>query len=88
MSGTDFVVQTEDVVQNFPRLHISFRVRARGVDYLSMPVGMPHLMVPIAAMGSPSPTRLTRERTVVEACLRELHNVGYFVLDFSYFRLK
>ena len=88
MFGTDFVVQTE-VVGNYPRLHISFQVRARGLDYLSMPVGTPHPMVPIAAMGSPSPTRLTRERTVVEACLRELHNVaGYFVSDFSYFRIK
>jgi hypothetical protein len=46
-------------------------------------------MVVIATDGSTSPIRLTRERTAVENCLQQLqNNVGCFVLDLSYFKLR
>jgi hypothetical protein len=46
-------------------------------------------MVAIATVGLTSPIRLTRERTVMENCLQQLqNNVGCFVLDLSYFKLR
>jgi hypothetical protein len=46
-------------------------------------------MVAIATVGKTSPIRLTRERTVVENCLQQLkNNVGCFVPDLSYFKLR
>jgi hypothetical protein len=46
-------------------------------------------MVAIATIGKTSPIRLTRERTAVENCLQQLqNNVGCFVLDLSYFKLR
>jgi hypothetical protein len=54
-----------------------------------LPVGAPHPMVAIATVGSTSPIRLTRERTVVENCLQQLqNNVGCFMPDLSYFKLR
>jgi hypothetical protein len=46
-------------------------------------------MVTIATVGKTSPNRFTRERTVVEHCLQQLqNNVGCFVPDLSYFKLR
>ena len=87
MSGTEPVVQTEQV-GNMRRLHISFSIAARGVDYRTLPVGMPHLMVPVAVVGDAAFIRLTQERTAVEKCIEALKNIGCFVLDFSYFKMQ
>ena len=45
-------------------------------------------MVSIAAVGGEAPISTTYERLAVEACLEQLKNHGYFVPDFSYFRVK
>jgi hypothetical protein len=46
-------------------------------------------MVAITKVGKTSPIRLTPERTVVENCLQQLqNNVGCFMLDLSYFKLR
>ena len=42
----------------------------------------------IAAMGGVAQIWTTYERLAVEACLRQLKDHGYFVLDFLYFRIK
>ena len=75
------------------RIHISFQVPVRHVDFSSMELGedptsstMP--MVSIAAMGGEAPIWTTYERLVVEACLQQFKDHGYFVPDFSYFRIK
>jgi hypothetical protein len=87
MNGTPPLVQTEHVDEHMARVYISFTVPARYVGQL--PVGAPHLMVAIATVGSTSPIRLTRERTAVENCLQQLqNNVGCFVPDLSYFKLR
>jgi hypothetical protein len=65
MAGTPPIVQTERV-ENTTRVHICFTIPSRFVDYQLLLVGVPHPMVPIAAMGSASFIRLTRERTVME----------------------
>ena len=45
-------------------------------------------MVSIAAVGGEAPIWTTYERLAVEACLEQLKNHGYFIPDFSYFRVK
>jgi hypothetical protein len=46
-------------------------------------------MVAMEIVGKTSPIRLTRERTAVENCLQQLqNNVGCFVADLSYFKLR
>jgi len=45
-------------------------------------------MVSIAAMGGMTQIWTTYERLAVEACLRQLKDHGYFVPDFSYFRIN
>ncbi|KAG2560841.1 hypothetical protein PVAP13_8KG096915 [Panicum virgatum] len=45
-------------------------------------------MVSIAAVGGEAPIWTTYERLEVEACLQQLKDLGYFVSDFSYFRIK
>ena len=45
-------------------------------------------MVSIAAVGGEAPIWTTYERLEVEACLQQLKDHGYFVPDFSYFRIK
>jgi hypothetical protein len=46
-------------------------------------------MIAIGTIGSTSPIRLTRERTDMENCLQQLqNNVGCFVVDLSYFKLR
>jgi hypothetical protein len=46
-------------------------------------------MIAIATIGSTSPIRLTRESTDMENCLQQLqNNVGCFVVDLSYFKLR
>jgi hypothetical protein len=89
MSGTPLIVQTEHIEEHMARVYISFTVPARYLYYGQLPVGTPHLMVSIATVDSTSPIRLTRERTVVENCLQQLqNNVGCFVPDLSYFKLR
>jgi hypothetical protein len=71
------------------RVYIAFIVPARYVDYGYLPTGTPHPMVVIATVGKTSPIRLTRERTAVEKCLQQLqNNVGCFVSNLSYFKLR
>jgi hypothetical protein len=43
--GTPPVMQTEELVNNYKRLHISFFVPTQGVDYQYLPIGVPHPMV-------------------------------------------
>jgi hypothetical protein len=89
MNVTHPIVQTEHVDDRMERVYISFTVPARYIDYGQLPVGAPHPMVAIATVGSTSPIRLTRERTVVENCLQQLlNNVRCFVPDLSYFKLR
>ena len=45
-------------------------------------------MVSIAAMGGVALIWATYERLAVEACLQQLQDHGYFVPDFSYFRIE
>jgi hypothetical protein len=89
MNGTPPIVQTKHVDEHMARVYISFTVPARYVDYGQLPAGAPHPMVAIATVGKTTPIRLTRERTVVENCLQQLqNNVGCFVSDLSYFKLR
>jgi hypothetical protein len=89
MNGTPPIVQTEHVDEHMARVYISFTIPTRYVDYGQLPVGAPHPMVAIAILGKTSPIRLTRERTAVENCLQPLqNNVGCFVSDLSYFKLR
>jgi hypothetical protein len=89
MNGTPPIVQTEHIDEHMETVYISFTVPARYVDYGQLPAGSPHLMVAIATVGKTSPIRLTRERTAVENCLQQLqNNVGCFVPDLSYFKLR
>jgi hypothetical protein len=82
-------VQAEHVDEHIARVYIYFTVPTRYVDYGQLPVGAPHPMVAIATVGSTSPIRLTRERTAVENCLQQLqNNIGCFVQDHSYFKLR
>jgi hypothetical protein len=83
MNDTPPIVQTEYVDENMVRVYISFTIPTRYVDYGQLPVGAPHPMVTIATVGSTSPIRLIRERTVIENCLQQLqNNVGCFVRTF------
>ena len=94
LGGTTFVVHLELVRQpDIKRVHISFQVPVRHLDLSSMEPGedpsssmIP--MVSIAAVGGEAPIWTTYERLAVEACLQQLKDHGYFVLDFSYFRIK
>jgi hypothetical protein len=82
-------VQTEHVDEHMARVYISFSVPARYVDYGQLSAGAPHPMVAIATVSKRSHIRLTRESTVVENCLQQLqNNVGCFVLNLSYFKLR
>ena len=45
-------------------------------------------MVSIAATSGVASIWVTYVRLAVEACLRQLKDHGYFVLDFLYFRIK
>ena len=45
-------------------------------------------MVSIAAVGGEAPIWTTYERLAVETCLQKLKDHGYFVPEFSYFRIK
>ena len=45
-------------------------------------------MVSIDAMGGVAPIWVTYERLAVQAYLQQLQDYGYFVPDFSYFRIK
>jgi hypothetical protein len=75
MSGISPIVQTERV-ENTTRVHVYFTIPTRFVDYQSLLVGVPDSMVPIAAMGSTSFIRLTRERTVVENVYSSFRMLG------------
>ena len=45
-------------------------------------------MIPIVASGKESPVKLTYERRAIEACLLELQNYSYLILDLSWFKIK
>ena len=45
-------------------------------------------MVAIDASGRPGVRKTGSERSVVEACLEKLKDHGYFVPDYSYFKIK
>jgi len=86
LGGTTPVVQIKVVRQpDFKRVHISFQVPVRHIDFALMEPGEPTPMVSIAAMGGVAPIWVTYERLAVEACLQQLQDHGYFVPDFSYF---
>ena len=92
--GTTPVVRLELVREpDFKRIHISFQVPVRYVDFSSMELGEDPIsstipMVLIAAMGGEAQIWTTYERLVVEACLRQLKDHGNFVSDFLYFQIK
>ena len=89
LGGTTHVVQIEVVREpDFETVYISFQVPVRHIDFTSMEPGEPTPMVSIAAMGGVAPIWVTYERLAVQACLQQLQDYGYFVLDFSYFRIK
>ena len=71
------VVTTER--QQFKKLTISFEIPSR------QDVGT---MIPIVASEKESPVKLTYERRAIEACLLELQNYGYLILDLSWFKIK
>ena len=75
------------------RVHISFQIPVRHIEWSSMVAGedpsfsmIP--MVSIAAVGGEAPIWTYYERLAVETYLQHLKNHGYFVPDFSYFRVK
>ena len=83
------MVQIEVVRESdFKRVHISFQVSFRHIDFASMEPGETTPLVSIAAMGGVAPIWVTYERLAVEACLQQLKDHGYYVPDFSYFRIK
>ena len=94
LGGTSPMVRLELVRQpDFKRVHISFQVLVRHIDFSSMepgedPISSRIPMVSIAVMGGEAQIWTTYERLAVEACLRQLKDHGYIVLDFSYFRIK
>ena len=69
-------------------VHISFQVLVRHIDFGLIEQGEATPMVSIASMGGVEPIWVTYERLVVEACLQHLQDHGYFVPDFSYFKIK
>jgi len=76
LGGTTPVVRLELVHQpDFKRVHISFQVPIRHIDFASMkqgedPISSRIPMVSIAPMGGEAQIWITYERLVVEACLR------------------
>ena len=76
LGGTSPVVRLELVRQpDFKRVHISFQVPVRHIDFSSMepgedPISSRIPMVSIAATGGEAQIWTTYERLVVEACLR------------------
>ena len=69
------------------------QVPVRDIDFASMepgedPISSTIPMVSIAAMGGEAQIWTTYERLAVEACMQQLKDHGYFVPDFSYFRIK
>jgi hypothetical protein len=51
-------------------------------------IGGPHSIVSVAVSGDVAFYRVTQERIVVERCLKALQNIGCFMPDFSYFKIK
>ena len=89
LGGTTTVVQIEVVREpDFETVYISFQVPVRHIDFTSMEPGEPTPMVSIDAMGGVAPIWVTYERLAVQAYLQQLQDHGYFVPDFSYFRIK
>jgi hypothetical protein len=85
--STIWVVRLEELGNNSTRLHISFSVPARGVDYRYLPIrGYP--MVPVAVAGDATFDRVPQEMTTMEICLEVLKNIGCFVPGFSYYKIK
>ena len=78
LGGTTPVVRLKLVRQpDFKRVHISFQVPVRHVDFSSMepgedPISSRIPMVSITAMGGEAQIWTTYERLAVEACLQQL----------------
>ena len=85
------MVRLELVRQSdFKRIHISFEVPVRHIDFASMesgeePISSRIPMVSIATMAGVAQIWTTYESLAVEACLRQLKDRRYFIPDFSYF---
>jgi hypothetical protein len=62
-----------------------FQVSVQNIDFTLMAPGDAIPMVSITAMGGVAPNWVTYKRLAVEACLEQLQDHGYFMLDFSYF---
>ena len=91
LGGTTPVVHLELVRQpDIKRVHISFQIPVRHAEWTTMvPRSSTRIpMVSIAVVGGEANIWTTYERLAVEACLQQLKNHGYFVPDFSYFRVK
>ena len=78
---------------DFKRVHISFQVLVRHIDFSSMepgedPISSRIPMVSIAVIGGEAQIWTTYERLAVEAYLRQLKDHRYIVPDFSHFRIK
>ena len=65
--------------QQFKKMTISFEIPSR------QDVGT---MIQIVASGKESTVQMTYERRAIEACLLELQNYGYLILDLSWFKIK
>ena len=91
LGGTTPMVRLELIREpDFKRVHISEQVPVRHIDFASMepreePISLRIPMVSIATMAGVAQIWTTYESLAVEACLRQLKDHGYFVLDFSYF---
>ena len=81
LSGTTPVVQIEVVHESdFKRVHISFHIPIRHMDFVSMELEEVTPMVSVLVMGGVALIWVTYERLAVQ-----LQDHGYFVPEFSYF---
>jgi hypothetical protein len=62
-----------------------FQVSVQNIDFTLMAPGDAIPMISITAVGEVAPNWVTYERLAVEACIEQLQDHGYFMLDFSYF---
>jgi hypothetical protein len=89
IGGTPPVVQCAIVgPNNTIQLKISFDIPIRGPFRSSMSSEPPTPMLSIVEWGSPSPFKMTYERTDVQKCLEQLSANEYFLQDYSYFLIK
>jgi hypothetical protein len=81
VGGTTPIVQIEVVRQpHFKKVHISFQVPIRNIDFTMMTPGEAIPMVSIDAVGGVAPNWVTYERLAMEACLHPTAALGSWVL--------